>query len=202
MISKDFNISIDNMYKLNCSTESDINEHLPTLKKYASKCDHVTEMGVRSVVSTWGLLAGYPKRFIGYDVEWHDNIKSALIHAKYNGIDMEFIQKDVHKVEIEETDLLFIDTEHTYDALSTELRMHSDKVNKYIIMHDTTTFGYIGCYILGFVQDGDNLQGLIPGKGIWPAIEEFLEKNNDWKLREKFENNNGLTILERIEVNK
>ena len=28
------------------ATPSDINEHIPTLVKYASECDHITEMGV------------------------------------------------------------------------------------------------------------------------------------------------------------
>ena len=35
-------------------TPSDINEHLPTIIKYGQECDHITEMGVRGIVSTWG----------------------------------------------------------------------------------------------------------------------------------------------------
>jgi hypothetical protein len=35
-------------------------------------------------------------------------------------------------------------------------------------------------------------------KGLWPAITEFLKNNNNWKLKERFINNNGLTILEKI----
>ena len=34
-------------------------------------------------------------------------------------------------------------------------------------------------------------------KGLWPAIEEFLEANSNWELHERFTNNNGLTILKR-----
>ena len=34
-------------YQKHCDRYSDIHEHLPTLYKYASECDHVTEMGVR-----------------------------------------------------------------------------------------------------------------------------------------------------------
>ena len=36
-------------------------------------------------------------------------------------------------------------------------------------------------------------------KGIWPAIEEFINNNQNWKIKERFTNNNGLTILERIQ---
>ena len=34
--------------------------------------------------------------------------------------------------------------------------------------------------------------------GLWPAIAEFLLKNKNWKLKERYTNNNGLTILEKI----
>jgi hypothetical protein len=33
--------------------------------------------------------------------------------------------------------------------------------------------------------------------GLGKAINEFLETNTDWKLLEKFTNNNGLTILKK-----
>jgi len=36
----------------------DINEHLPTLRSYASKCEVVAEMGVRNVVATYAFLKG------------------------------------------------------------------------------------------------------------------------------------------------
>ena len=34
-------------YNATCGIASDINEHSPTLKKYADEVDHVTEFGVR-----------------------------------------------------------------------------------------------------------------------------------------------------------
>lgn len=36
-------------------------------------------------------------------------------------------------------------------------------------------------------------------RGLWPAVEEFLaEHENEWKLHERYTNNNGLTILKRV----
>ncbi len=32
-------------------------------------------------------------------------------------------------------------------------------------------------------------------KGLWPAIVEFVENNPEWYIKERFTNNNGLTIL-------
>ena len=34
-------------------------------------------------------------------------------------------------------------------------------------------------------------------KGLWPAVLEFLHNNQEWYLKERFINNNGLTILAR-----
>jgi len=33
--------------------------------------------------------------------------------------------------------------------------------------------------------------------GLWKAIEEFLSENSEWKLIEKYTNNNGLTIIKK-----
>ena len=30
------------------------------------------------------------------------------------------------------------------------------------------------------------------------TVEEFLETNKNWKIKERFYNNNGLTILEKV----
>ena len=51
------------------TTPSDINEHIPTLIDYASECEHITEMGVRAITSTWAFLGAAPKKLISYDIE-------------------------------------------------------------------------------------------------------------------------------------
>ena len=127
------------------NTKSDINEHLPTIIRYGQECDHITEMGVRSILSTWGWLAAAPKKkLISYDLQnpsnWGGNINDVEETAKAYGIDFEFIEADVLKIDIEETDLLFIDTWHHYNQLTAELKKHSDKVKKYICFHDTTSY--------------------------------------------------------------
>jgi hypothetical protein len=102
-------------------------------------------------------------------------------------------------MEIEETDLLFIDTWHVYQQLKKEFELHADKSRKYIILHDTTTFGENG---EGIASTNINIVTgqieAIPHKGLWPAVEEFLESNTKWKLKERYTNNNGLTVLERV----
>jgi hypothetical protein len=170
---------------------SDIKEHLPTLKRYAEQCSHITEMGMRNIVSTWAFMMGKPKKLISYDVEDPPSLRleAAYTGAREIGIDFKFIKQDVLEADIENTDLLFIDTWHITDQLKKELEIHSEKVSKFIIMHDTTTFGING--------EDSNHQPTLKGQGLIPAIHIFLESNTKWKVKEVFTNNNGLTILER-----
>ena len=173
-------MSLEEIYKRKCEEPSDINEHLPTLKRYAEKSEHITEMGVRWIVSTYALLMGKPKRMISWDIMPVD-----VSHIKTD-TDFEFRLGNTLEIDIEETDFLFIDTLHNYDQLKAELDRHANKVRKWIAFHDTTSFEWHGESYRGKAE-----------KGIWPAIEEFLTDNAEWKLVERFTNNNGLTIIGR-----
>ena len=176
--------SLNEIYERLCSTPSDINEHLPTLAKYASECEHITEMGVRYIVSTYALLMGNPKKMISYDIDlcnWEpvrDLVKDTT--------DFSFAVGNTLEIEIEPTELLFIDTLHNYAQLKKELELHASKVSKYIIFHDTTSFETIG----------ESYSGN-PEIGIWPAIQEFLKENPQWMIKQRFTNNNGLTIIKK-----
>jgi hypothetical protein len=181
------------------TTPSDINEHFPAIIKYGSECETITEMGVRGIVSTWGWLACAPKKLISYDIhnpaKWGGDIQSVYDTAAAYNLNFEFKIADVLKIEIDETDLLFIDTWHAYDQLKQELKIHSGKVKKYICFHDTTSYEFND-----EPKGHENTwEGQSSGKGIWPAIEEFLMENNDtWVLKERFKNNNGFIVIERI----
>ena len=177
-------MNLEEKYILACATKSDINEHLPTLKSYAEKCERVTEFGVRGAVSTVALLMAKPKVIVSYDI--NDCPVQGFSEMVKDHTDFKFIIGNTLEIEIGPTDLLFIDTLHNYDQLSKELKLHSEKVRKFIILHDTTSYEFIG-----ESYDGRTY------KGIWPAVEEFLEKNSYWELHQRFTNNNGLTILKR-----
>jgi hypothetical protein len=170
-------------YKYLCAKKSDINEHLTVLRKYGEQCNHITEFGVRWIVSTWAFLASQPDFLISYDIRHPSSFKADIdnVYASAGKTEYNFIQADVLKIELEETDLLFIDTLHRYNQLKKELQLHASKVKKYIILHDTETFG----------EKGEG-----KGEGLQKAIDEFLYQNENWRIKEIFTNNNGLTILE------
>ena len=173
---------INKKYNKLLEQSSDINEHLPTLLEYARKCNHITEMGVRWCVSSYAFLSSNPRKMISYDIETHPNVRSLIAEAKDAGIDFTYIEADTREVSIEETDLLFLDTEHSYNQLKAELTLHADKAKKYIILHDTVTFAS---------PRSDGLGGLSQ------AVEEWLEVSPEWELDKHFSNNNGLTIYKR-----
>lgn len=162
--------------QLAADTTCDIGEHLETLKSYSAKCDRVVEFGVRTGNSTLALLAGQPVTLISYDIEPFTGENFELImNAEDNFTEFYFEQASTLDITIEECDMLFIDTEHTYKQLRAELEKHGNKASKFIIFHDTVAFGY----------------------ELLPAINEFIEENPHWYIAANYYNNNGLMILER-----
>lgn len=187
--------TLSEKYEELCNTPSDIYMHLPILKEYASKCDHITEMGVRAVVSTYALLMGRPQKLIGYDIgEYKAQIEECEEIAESEGLNWSFVLADVLRVEIEPTDMLLIDTYHTATQLDRELKLHAHKVKKYIAFHDTFTFWVHGEESYGSVSD----KGTNCGRGLKYAIEPFLESHPEWREIYRTDANNGMLIIERI----
>ena len=163
---------------------------LPILKKYSLMCDHITEMGVEYGHSTIALLSGCPKKMISYDIERKDTITGIELLARRSGIDYKFILGDSLKVNIEPTDLLFIDTSHTYKQLYLELNKHSNNVKNFILMHDTYTYGRM--------DHIENINNTTSKAGLLNAIQDFLLENKNWRMKEATRKSNGLVVLERI----
>lgn len=193
-------------YNVLCTTPSDINEHLPVLYKYASECSHVTECGVRSVVSSYAFaaaLVGRPStKLVQVDPTSHPNIVAFGGECATEGLEVVFHNQSDLECPMEPTDLLFIDTWHVYGQLKRELARWHSVVAKYIILHDTTIDALKGETIrIGWNAEYQSRTTGIPvaeiRKGLWPAVEEFLAQHPEWTLRERYTNNNGLTVLQR-----
>lgn len=166
---------------------SDISAHLPFIEYMASQCNVCTEFGTRDCFSTVALLAGCKKTVYSYDLDITYAAKelSSLNLPCYwklcraNTIEPSF--------EIEQTDLLFVDTLHTYKQVKQELSQHHTKVNKYIMFHDTFSHG--------------NMSLDVPGEeGIMKAINEFLIENSEWRIVYKVEFNHGLIMVEKCRI--
>jgi hypothetical protein len=175
-------MNFEKEYQDACARDTDIHEHLPVLSELTSQCSHVTELGVGWAQST--------RAFLRHDIELHSyefmpqpGIREFFDEAKNAGRNVTLHIDDTRKIDIAETDLLFVDSLHIYEQVQKELELHANKARKYIGFHDTTTYA-------------DN--GEFGGKGIWPAIQEFIDSHPEWQLVERRTNNNGLTILKRV----
>jgi len=208
-------------YELLCRNDSnissDIYEHLPTLSEYASKCESIIELGVRGVVSTYAFLNGLMnnnspnKKLLMNDID-PCNIDEVLQFSEKLNINTSYCWINDLNMEVNENyDMTFIDTLHVYGQLKRELEKYSKITNKYIIMHDTTIDGEVGeLYRSGYTNNElinfankISIKTGIPANelliGLVPAINEFLRNNTNWVLERVYTNNNGLTILKRIQ---
>jgi len=192
-------------YKYLCDHPCDINEHLPTLYKYALECDSVLELGVRGCVSSFAFLRAKPKLLIMNDI--HECDVGFLLARAANETNTRVKTAWVNDLalELEEpVDMVFIDTYHVYGQLKRELAKFAPLCNKYIIMHDTEVDKVHGECIRGALNPHVMEQETgIPYHenliGLQLALDEFLAASSDWVLHEVFHNNNGLTVLKRVQ---
>ena len=201
---------INAKYMTLCNTSSDINEHLPTLYKYARECESVFETGVRGCISSWALTKGLlengknNKSLFLNDIDECDI--NDLLQATVNlPINMKY--KWINNLDLvlpTNIDMTFIDTWHVYGQLKRELEKFSKITTKYIIMHDTTVDEIYGESIREPERHNIEQETKDSGFpieeitcGLQKAIDELLERNTEWTLHVRYINNNGLTILKK-----
>jgi hypothetical protein len=184
--------TVEELYERRLKEAYNITEHMKTLYLYASGCNHVTEFGVWLGYSTTAFLRAYPRKLVSYDpVRLAEVDMLEELAAKGGRTEFMFRQMSSLDGPIEPTDLLLIDSPHYYEHCIAELRMHGSSVGKYLIFHDTEAM-----HDRAHADDLKSHPG-ISGKGIWPAVSEFLRSNDEWRLHHHYENQYGLTILTR-----
>ena len=193
-------MNIKTLFETKKNEPSDINEHLPVLYRLAERVNTITECGTRHGDITTAFLAATEntnKKVVSYDL-----YKSPIIDFFTTQPNFTFHQSDTLSISIEQTDLLFIDTLHTYHQLYNELVKHNSNVSTYIVLHDTTSYGEIDepLYDINSDVKMSHLSEKTEKTGLKNAISDFLktEQGQNWFIGQTFENNNGLTILKRI----
>jgi len=164
--------------------DDSVKQHLDIFQEYASQCKVVTELGIDSANATLAFLTSGCKKVYSYNVVLSPNALKVQQAAKEDGVFFKLINKDSLTVKIKMTDMLYIDTDHWYGQIKAELEHHHTRVRKWILMHDTETFGIINPF--------DKRPGMKA------AIYEFVYAHPEWELIKHYENCHGLTILERV----
>lgn len=200
--TRDVPLGLGAQFARACHKTVDICEHLPLLRDLAQECEHVTEIGVRNADgSTVAFLVGQPSTLVSWDLNpWAivsqpvaDLLALGAPHADGRWrVGRTLFQPrvgDSTQILIEPTDLLFIDSYHTARQLKNELEHLASPpavtVRKYLVFHDTITFGEQG-------EDGSS-------PGLRAAIRWFQREHAFplWQLVEDRPNNNGLVVLKR-----
>lgn len=167
---------------------ADIAGHLASLALLAAGCERCTEFGVRTGNSTTALLYGLAQRKTGgrltsYDIGDPDidYDVAAVLPEKVRWV---FKKADTRSVfDFDETDMLLVDTRHTYSQVKAELQ-HAGKVRELIVFHDTA-------------PNANWTTGENGEEGIGRAINEFTADNPQWKQLIHFTHCNGLLVLKR-----
>ena len=165
---------LEEEYKKACDTYSDINYHIPMLHNLAKECSSVVELGVREGVSTRAFLC-LDVKLRSYDLYKSDSVEELFKKASALGRDVQYIVGNTLSIDIEPADMMFVDTDHTYEQVSKELELHAHKIKKYIAFHDTQIYAH----------------------EVLRAVMDFLSKNPEWKICYSTNENNGLTVIKR-----
>jgi len=191
------------------NSPSDINEHLPTLRVLANQCQHICELGVRGVVSSWAFLTGLAEQKEPSTL-WMNDVQDCNLEEikaqKPPQVQLQFVLgSDLEVALPKETDMTFIDTFHCYGQLRRELARFAPITRKFLVMHDTTIDAECGECVRGHADVAQLMRETGWDRhdittGLWPAILEFLERSPEWVLVHRYMNNNGLTVLARQEV--
>jgi len=176
------NMDFEQEYQDACARDTDMHEHLPWISELTSECSHATELGVGYAQSTRGFLR-QDIEMHSYEISPYDVTTQYFNDARAAGRNVTLHVCSTLETEIAPTEIMLVDSYHSYEQVKGELALHADKVSKYILFHDTTLFGDRG-------QGGEG--------GIWLAIQEFLDANPQWQLVERRTNNNGMTLIKRV----
>lgn len=174
-------MTLEDLYFKAWRSGPNIGEHCPTLRLLAMECEAVTEFGTDNAVSTTAFLAGQPRRLTTIDLV--PSPKAEELKPFAGRTHFEIIQGDSLTMNIAYTDLLLIDSKHTFAQLAAELERHAEKVQRWIVLHDTVTFGETG-------EDG--------GRGLTAALNQFLFGHQEWGIVAEWKTSHGLTVLRRI----
>jgi len=166
-------------------TDRAMTAHLPRLRALADGLDRAVELGVGVGGSSSALLLG-ARQVLSIDIA--ETLEAAELRT-IAGDRWEYRIVDSLTTTIGPCDLLFVDSLHTFDHVDAELRAHADAVRRYLVFHDSITFGSVGA-------DGGTGQPDPTKLGIRPAIDLLMIRDPRWRIAAHYLDSHGLLVLE------
>lgn len=156
------------------------------LKQMAERHKNIRVLGESAGGALLAILAGRPKT-----VEWltsaSDTVAELLTEAKKaaTAAQVAFTHQVLSKTptSIAHVDMLLIDTCRVYDRMMADLCHWHAAVRRTILIPGTISHKHAG-----------EITGQL---GIWPAIKEFLDRHQEWRLVGNRTDGSGMAILEK-----
>ena len=201
--------------------QSQMSEYIKPLAEYAKGCEHITEMGVAIVCSTWAWLSAKPKRLVSIDIDHNCPVDEIRTVAKRIGVDFEFVVGDTnHGITAElnkhcgvlnggrdsknrgenyreiwkENPVPYYTCEPT-DLLFIDTYHHYASLKQELAIHSPSVKKYIILHdTVAFGKRGEGNDTI----GLRAAVDEFLKDNPQWITEKEFTNWPGLYVMKRV----
>lgn len=153
------------------------------IRKCLSECETYKELGIHQGGAVAAALLEKPKRVHLIDTNLSLFAPHRTLFESYcRDNDIELIVDECNSIDektVSNTDVLFIDSFHQAHHLKLELNLHGPHINKYIIAHDTASH----------VRAGTQLHN---------TMENWCAKNDEWKIIERNQINQGYTLIGKL----
>ena len=198
--------TLDGLYDAVRQIPGSIDQHLPALRYLAQDVESVLEFGAGMSTVAW--LAG-GATVTSVDVEpmpWMEPL-NRLASGEAGVPPLGGLQRTggppkggtparltfVHQSSLtfppQPADLLFVDTLHTYAQLAAELQRHGPLAKRWIVLHDTESFGWPDSPLTAKYHPGD--------PGLQAALGEWLSANQQWRRHKIYTHQHGLIVLRK-----
>lgn len=172
----------------------------------------ITEFGVRFGMSTSSFMLGLAdqrqlfglhsqRKITGYDIRMFGDMDLYKQIAGSLGISFNFHVASSLESQIEDTDLLLLDTLHCYGQLRRELELHHSSVRHFIVLHDTMQFGKTALGDCDAIESQVLQLGWDKAEvtdGIEAAFHDFLAEHREWEEQVSVKHGTGTTVLKRV----
>jgi len=161
------------------------NKQIYTLLRFACRCEHASALTMNTYDSAIVFLSSKIPTSRIYNITDISESVTAMFTDLSKDLDFKILKATD---EIENTDLLYIDTPAEGNFRASELTRHANKVSKYILLPNTVKNGLTPSPTIKLADDQKPI-------GLNFGINHFLQTNDNWFILEHDDVDPGMTVL-------